>query len=334
VEEGWERREPALMLDQAAIIELLRPAFPHTDVETAELLGGGLVNTNYRVTLAGRAEPVVLRVYTRDHDACAKEANILNLVRTSVPVPEVLHVESESIRGGNPYLVLSWIDGVKPHQVLRAAAPADVDGIGYACGITLWAIARYTFPAAGFLGPDLRVVQPFNSIRAAVQGYIQERLAEGRVRERLGPDLAERLGRLVADNAARLDELEGSTSLVHSDYKAVNLLLGNTDHGWAMAGVLDWEFAHAGTPLIDLGILLRESARMPTEFERGVVRGFRDAGGALPRDWKRISKLVDLVNLCGFLGAVEERGAMVGDVAAVVRATVEHWDAFAPDKSI
>ncbi len=334
MEEGWERREPSVMLDQAAVVELLRPAFPHADVEAIELLGGGLVNTNYRVTLAGRTEPVVLRIYTRDRDACAKEANILKLVGTTVPVPEVLHVTGEDTHEGNPYLVLSWIEGVKPHGLLHAGTPADADGIGYACGATLAAIAHYTFPVAGFLGPDLAIVEPFVSIRAAMQGYIEECLTEQRVRDRLGPELVARLGRLVSDNGALFDELEGSTSLVHSDYKAVNLLVRNTSNGWAMAGVLDWEFAHAGTPLIDLGILLRESARLPAEFERGVVRGFRDDGGTLPQQWKRITKLVDLVNLCDFLTAEDDRGAMLQDVTGVVRATVEHWDTFAPDQSL
>ena len=36
-------------------------------------LSGGLANTNYKVTLSGANEPVVLRVYTRDPDACERE---------------------------------------------------------------------------------------------------------------------------------------------------------------------------------------------------------------------------------------------------------------------
>ena len=43
--------------------------------------------------------------------------------------------------------------------------------------------------------------------------------------------------------------------LVHGDFNVKNLLLdpGN----WQVTALLDWEFAHAGTPFTDLGNLLR-----------------------------------------------------------------------------
>lgn len=334
MEEHWERRAPTVTLDRAAITELLRPAFSDAEIATLELLGGGLVNTNYWVTLTERPAPIVLRVYTRDHEACAKEANILNLVHGDVPTPEVLYADSIGTESAHPYLVLSWVEGVKPHHALHAGTPTDTESVGYACGVTLAAIGRYTFPTAGFLGPDLTVAEPFSSMRTALQGYIEECLAKERVRVRLGADLANRLGRLVTENAALFDELESDRSLVHSDYKAVNLLLHNTGAGWTMAGVLDWEFAHAGTPMIDLGILLRDSARLPAEFERGVTLGFRDAGGALPQEWRRIIKLVDLVNLCDFLASEIERGAMLADVTALVQATVDGWNTLTPKQSL
>src|SRR5689334_23087071 len=195
MEEHWERRESTVTLDRTAVAELLRPAFPYAQIEALELLGGGLINTNYKVALAGRHAPIVVRVYTRDREVCAKEANILNLVHATVPTPEILYADPTGAVGEHPYLVLSWIEGVKPHQVLRAGTPANAQSVGYTCGATLAAIRRYTFPAAGFLGPVLNVAEPFSSMRAALQGYIEECLAKEQVRLRLGADLANRLER-------------------------------------------------------------------------------------------------------------------------------------------
>jgi hypothetical protein len=61
VEEGWQRRYPHVHLDRAAIGSLLGTA-----VLEAEVLTGGLRNTNYRLQLAEDPRPVVLRRYTAD----------------------------------------------------------------------------------------------------------------------------------------------------------------------------------------------------------------------------------------------------------------------------
>jgi hypothetical protein len=66
VEEGWQRRYPPRKLNLDAIQDLLGTA-----AMEAELLGGGLRNTNYRLHLAGDPRPVVLRLYTADTAACA-----------------------------------------------------------------------------------------------------------------------------------------------------------------------------------------------------------------------------------------------------------------------
>ncbi len=93
-----------------------------------------------------------------------------------------------------------------------------------------------------------------------------------------------------------------------------------------MAAVLDWEFAMAGSPLLDLSILLRYADSLPPVFAESVISGYQDAGGALPREWKRTIKLLDLLNLCEFLSGPDPRDAMIADVTRLVQATVEGLD--------
>jgi len=71
-EEGWPRGYPRVHLDRAAIQRLLGGT-----VLDAEVLSGGLRNTNYRVRLAGQSPPVVLRLYTADAAACAREVALM-----------------------------------------------------------------------------------------------------------------------------------------------------------------------------------------------------------------------------------------------------------------
>jgi hypothetical protein len=65
---------------------------------------------------------------------------------------------------------------------------------------------------------------------------------------------------------------------------------------WQVVAVLDWEFAVSASPLLDVGHFLRY------ENEAGLrepffSRAFVEAGGTLPSDWRRISRIVDLTGL-------------------------------------
>ena len=325
MQEGWERRHPLLALDNATLAEMLAPVFPGRAIATAEALSGGLANTNYKVTLAGRNEPVVVRIYTREPEACQKELDIYHLVHERVRMAEVLYADVEGAIGGRPYMVSGWVDGVKLDALLEDGSGTETRSAGKAVGATLAAIASFHFPQAGFFGPGLRIAVPFEGVRASWQGYVEEMLSEALVQERLGEELALRLGHLIREHAALLDTAEGPVSLVHGDYKAQNLLLRRVGEAWEMASVLDWEFATAETTLYDLAILLRYRASLAPEFEAGVVEGFCGNGGYLPVEWARITRLLDLVNLLTFLNMPERGGAMVDDVTRLVRATVAQF---------
>lgn len=325
MQEGWERRHPQLMLDNATLAEMLAPVFPGMAVATAEALSGGLANTNYKVLLAGRNEPVVVRIYTREPEACKKELDIYHLVHERVRVAEVLYADVDGTIGERPYMVTGWVDGVKLDALLVDGSGIETRSAGNAVGGALAAIASFHFPQSGFFGPGLSIAVPFDGVRASWQGYVEGMLSEALVRERLGEELARRLGQVIREHAPLLDMAEGCVSLVHGDYKAQNLLLRRAGEAWEMAAVLDWEFASAETTLYDLAILLRYRATLSPAFEAGVVEGFRDNGGYLPMEWARVTRLLDLVNLLTFLNMPERGGAMVDDVTRLVRATVAHF---------
>lgn len=64
---------------------------------------------------------------------------------------------------------------------------------------------------------------------------------------------------------------------MHSDFNPKNLLADPASG--ALTGLLDWEFAHAGTPGTDLGNLLRFD-REP-EFAGAVLDGYLEVAGHL-----------------------------------------------------
>jgi aminoglycoside phosphotransferase (APT) family kinase protein len=127
---------------------------------------------------------------------------------------------------------------------------------------------------------------------------------------------------LVTANQRYFD-FEGDARLVHGDFKPSNLLVDTSR--LTVSGVLDWEFAFAGPHLYDLATLLRDSDAYPPAFEDGVCAGFLEAGGALPENWKRRIRLMDIASLAGFLadtGAAIERAR---SVEILLLATLRQW---------
>ena len=321
MQDGWSRSSAHLALDAAALERLLRPAIGNCRVTAFAPLSGGLANTNYRVMLADREEPLVVRLYTRDAAVCATEVAILRLVEDTVRVPQLLYAACDA---EPPYTVSSWVEGVKLEEILTRGDAEKAHAAGYAAGATLAAVHKHTFDRAGFFGPDLTIAEPLGTIRAACEGYVRVRLTEERVRTRLGEALAEQLAQMMDQRAMLLDTLPNRAALLHGDYKPQNLLMHPTVAGrWVTAAVLDWEFAFAGPPLFDVGQLLRYRATLPPEYTTGVVAGYMAAGGALPAEWPRLTRLLDLMNLLGFLERPEANEAMVREVRGLVERTLD-----------
>lgn len=325
---GWERRFPHVELDAATLAAMLQPALPGHAIAEAEPLSGGLANTNYRVRLAGMQGPVVLRVYTRNPAACRCEVDLHRLVCERVPVADVLYADCEGTVCGRPYMVTRWVEGAKLDALLAEVEDAaEVGSMAVAVGETLARIGAFTFARAGFFGPGLEIAAPLGRPREALPPYVEDALFQRGAADHLGEALAGRVWRLVREHAALLDAIDPTPRLVHADYKAQNLLMRHdTAGGWAVAAVLDWEFALTWTPLLDLAILLRYAERLPTSFAAGVAAGYTREGGVLPPQWRRILKLLDLMNLCEFLARPDPGARMAEDVRALLAATVEHWD--------
>jgi aminoglycoside phosphotransferase (APT) family kinase protein len=110
--------------------------------------------------------------------------------------------------------------------------------------------------------------------------------------------------RLLAAAAAAeplLATVAGARQLLHSDFNPKNILVRDS----AVVAVLDWEFAFAGTPLFDIGNMLRFSDGYPPAYVDGFVAGFRAGGGHLPARWREITEALDLFALADFLARPE-----------------------------
>ncbi len=306
-------------VDLHALNEMLAPAYPGQTAVAAELVSGGFANTSFKVRLSNVDATVVIRIYVRDPSAAYREASILELVKERVPVPEVVYVSPEA-QEPHPYLILRWAEGVPLDQLIEKGTPSDARRAARTTGRVLAKLQEFRFSGSGFFGSTLDIRVPFPSEPRVVVGVLEQCLFRDAGEERLGVALTQRLWRFVTQHAGMLDVVEHDAMLVHGDFNGLNVIVRRTSDGPKVAAVIDWEYAHSGTPLVDLGSMLRRPGRaLPPWFEDELIRGYRQDGGILPENWRQVARIVDLVKLCAFV-----RSPNAGEVAVQsVRALIE-----------
>jgi hypothetical protein len=284
-ERDWERPAETVRIDRAEVEHRIGPC-----AGEPEVLSGGLANANVRL-----GDGRILRIYRREPAALAREAALLARGWRSFVVPRLL-------ARGPDFLLLEEV----------AYAPlADGARDGAALGRALAEIHATGYERAGLLGADFTVAEPFPDWFQALRDYALSCAAAPAGDRALG----ERVGRFLAAHAAEYVRNGGRPVLLHGDFKVSNLF-------WARAAgaplVLDWEFAYAGPPLMDVGQLFRWE---PSDaFAAAFAAAYRADGGQLPDgDWRRAAAAFDLVNLCGLL----ERAAPGSRRAADVRRRIE-----------
>jgi aminoglycoside phosphotransferase (APT) family kinase protein len=309
------------------VIRLVANAFPLRTVTYFEELPGGLCNTNLKVNFGSHERPVVLRLYQRDKTACGKETELLRRVRPSVPVPEVYYVNYEGDETCGPFAVLEYISGITFQQLRRMGHREAIKQASYSAGKILAAIGQFEFSRSGRLDAQLMVGDPYIDGPDCLPKLLNGLLSSETLERRTGTELVATVRDLIWSHAERLREFEAESErnrrLVHSDFGSCNILVREFKGKWAVAAVLDWEFAFSGSPLVDVGHFLRYEQRDAPLREPEFSRGFLEHGGELPDDWPQVVKLFDLTALCDMLTRETLPDDVVAEQIELVRSTVE-----------
>ena len=185
----------------------------------------------------------------------ALEARLLKLARSNgVLVPEVL-AELEPSDGLGQGYMMAWLEGETLGQriVKRPEFEAVRQNLAFECGRELAKI--HAIPVDQSLAAALNTVSPEALVRETWSGY-----------QTLGSPqpmidfTAQWLLKNLPDSAA--------STLVHGDFRNGNLMVGES----GLVAVLDWELAHIGDPMRDLGWLCVNSWRFG--FTSKTVGGF------------------------------------------------------------
>ncbi len=312
----WKRSDGLAPLDDREIEDLFRQTFPDARLTRTQPATGGLSNTNIKVWIDLRDAPLRLRLFHRGSEVAELEHAVSHRLGSEVPLPRC-HVASSRGPDGRPYAIYDWVAGERlENAVLDHRARSEV---GHDIGRTLATIHRVRFDRTGFLNGRLEVGKTFDASGAGLRQFARSVLDTERGRERLGTDFTRTFLEWLDRTTHLLDRSDLTAVLCHGDFGASNLIVHNIFNNetgrWRLAAVFDWEYACAGTPVGDLGNLLRPPLDTAPGFEQAVIDGYRSAGGSLPANWKDLALLSDLFAWIEFLG----RAALDDAIAATAR---------------
>ena len=254
-------------------------------------LHGGAIGAIYAIDLAGGAPSLVLKVYPESlHWKMQKEVNVCALLsgKLSAPVPRILLAdESKSLIGLN-YVLMSKLGGA----VLRTLEPAlgdkELVSAYSQMGEVLREIHGIPMQSFGYIGPD-GVWTPHASNRAYMSFQFDNKLTE--FVERGGdPTLGDRLRAIVRERGYLLEACS-TAHLCHYDFHSGNVLAERSDGSVRLSGILDFESAIAGDPLMDIAKAFYYFTPADEPKKAGLLAGY----GAIERgDWQQTLDLYRL----------------------------------------
>ena len=208
-------------------------------------LTGGYGGQTYAVSAGG--EDAVLKLYVKDPGRAAVDAALLRLVDGLLPVPRILDAKREGTPDDPPYVLTERLPGVNLQVYLETAGEDERRTVGRQLGELLAGLSGMPFLTFGMFRGGQLAIEPFPL------GDLEQYVAD--LDLGFSPEQAENFAGVIAEAEETVAGGVDRVCLVHSDFNPKNLLV---DPATArITGLIDWEFAYAGSPYADLGSLFR-----------------------------------------------------------------------------
>ncbi len=252
----------------------------------SERLSGGASQETYRLTVSTNASEKLLAMRrapggeilerTAQHPGLEVEALLMQSARSvGVPEPEVFYVLTESDGLGDGF-IMEWLEGeALGARIVKSPEFSEIrPKLAYECGRVLARIHNIDVDATG-LRQKLWQISPEEFVEQTWERY----------RELPTPQP-------MIDYTARwlLDHLptDYKPKLVHNDFRNGNFMLSTQ----GIVAVLDWELAHIGDSMRDLGWICTNSWRFGSDLPVGgfgeyedLFQGYEEASGdSIDRD--------------------------------------------------
>lgn len=239
-----------------------------TGLDTVERLSGGASQETYRIVIhssSGARTLCMRRAAGGGYDEVRLpgldgEALLMQIARKSgVPAPEVYYVlkRADDLGGG---FIMEWLEGeALGSRILRDEKYAKLrPGLAFECGRIMARIHNIDLDSAG-LRARLQVLTPENYVRQTWESYQALNVPQ---------PMIDYVGQWLMRNLPKTDRV----TLVHNEFRNGNFMVSSEE----VLGVLDWEIAHIGDPVRDLGWLCTNAWRYGESLPVGGFGSYED----------------------------------------------------------
>ncbi len=322
----WERCRDHLAIDKPILNKLIQP-YSSDEIADFTLLSEGCANSNYKVEFV-TGQPVVLRIYLREKDSLAREIALHQLVADQLLVPEIFYSDDSCALIDHPYAIMEFVDGELMRSVILSKDESAIRECAFSAGINLNHLRNIKLEHGGFFQDGNLTIRPFNHDEEYLP-YAYSCLDHENVIDSLGKQRAIVLHSFLEQNQNYLPN-KSNANLTHADYDPANMLVKKIKNRFEVVALLDWEFAFSGSYLLDIGMFLRYSYKLPEIYESSFINGIISEGNALPEHWKKSAKLMDIICLLSLLywNPKKDRPNLSADVASLIQNTLDSWEQY------
>ncbi|MTW10088.1 phosphotransferase [Pseudoduganella eburnea] len=235
-------------LDTARLDAYLKSAIPGLQGEPAlRQFQGGASNLTYLVSYGDRN--LVLRrapagAAAGAHDML-REAGVMAALKPSFTyVPAILARSDDASIVGAPFFAMECLPGIILRSNLPAGFPLDAAGVRKLCTNVLDRLIELQ---------GIDATQPALAALGKGEGYVERQFGGWTSRwQRAQTEGTDACEDVIAWLAATRPKQDSRLCVIHNDYRFDNVVLDPADPT-KVIGVLDWEMATLGDPLMDLG---------------------------------------------------------------------------------
>ncbi|MBW6411497.1 phosphotransferase family protein [Clostridium weizhouense] len=317
MEYNWERSLPFFNIDVDIANKLLDEILEGNTIENIIPINEGCRTSNYILKITNLNKKYILKIFPELNWDYEKENNLLKLLKDKVPVQNIYCILKSSIINNRRFGLYEYIEGQTLGQAIKNGYVIDEEFIKEVAK-ALATIHKFKFNSIGKFNDKLEVVENLPSLYTWYDNFMDINF-----KNRLGQDVVDRIKNIVKNNFQVLIDLDKDISLVHGDFQGTNILINNNK----LAGIIDWEFSMAGHALADIGQLFRYenyfNEKLVNIFEKEYNK-YSDK--KLIKDWYKIAKLRDLVNLIQLISANEEMPNKYKEIKGIIMKTLDIFE--------
>jgi len=290
--------------DRSTCQSVVRTVFNNAEVNTVQMLTGGIVNANFKISLTNPDMQLHLRVYNGENaEARAnKERVIYDLIakKTNVSIPTIYAVDSSKTVVDKVIALQSSLPGINLETVCYELPTNEQGGIALQIGECLGQLHTIRFSKFGE-GVSEDAIGNDSSWKEFFLRFVSKNINLCESHGTIDNDMASSLRGHIAKWQWLLPGNQPAV-LVHNDFHPGNIKIQRNQSGdWKISGVYDFEQAIAGHNEFDFAKPHWAFFEAYPQMREPMLLGYNKVNKLSPLFEKRMDKLYRLAEITDFL---------------------------------